>query len=274
MICKKLGLAAVVLGTGLAVVHLSGLSSYTSTAFSKVSKTVKRQVPLEFEIERIRHEVEQLIPDMKKNFSVIAEEMVAVENLQKEVTVTRANLRQQKDNILTMTKDLETGATTLVYDGRPYGAEQVRGKLTKDFASYKICEAELRSKEQLLDAKERSMETAREQLNSMKQQKQELEIQIAELEAELKTVRLAQTRNKFHFDDSQLARCKATLAEIRTRLNVEKKTGELEANFGVNGDIPVEKKAKNSEELINEIRTHLNDSPRANGKVVAEKHND
>lgn len=267
MFCKKLGIAAVVLGTGLAVAHLSGLDSYTSTAFNKVTKSVKRQVPLEFEIERIRDEVARLVPDMKKNFSVIAEEMVAVENLHKEVAVTRANLQQQKDNILTMTKDLESGATTLVYDGKPYSAERVREKLTKDFASYKICEAELRSREQLLDAKERSLETAREQLGSMKQQKQELEVQIAEIEAELKTVRLAQTRNKFQFDDSQLARCKATLADIRNRLNVEKKVGEMEANFA-NDTIPVEKKARTSEDLISEIRGHLGDSPKGNSKVA------
>ena len=270
MFCKKLGIAAVVLGTGLTVAHLSGLDSYTSTAFNKVAKNVKRQVPLEFEIDRIRHEVEQLVPDMKKNFSIIAEEMVAVENLEKEVAVTQANLQQQKDNILTMTKDLESGATTLVYDGRPFSSQRVRDKLTKDFASYKICESELRSREQLLDAKKRSLGTAQEQLNSMKAQKQDLEVQIAQLEAEMKTVRLAQTRNKFQFDDSQLARCKATLAEIRNRLNVEKRVSEMEGNLA-NDEIPVEKKAKGSEDLINEIRTHLGDSPKAGKVANAEK---
>lgn len=261
---KKIGIAAAVVGAGVFLTSAAGLWSYGSTLWSQARNGLKKQVPLEFEIERIRHEVAQLVPDMKKNFTIIAEEMVAVENLQKEITLLKGNLRQQKENVLTMTRDLETGNSTIVYDGRSYSSERVREKLARDFASYQTCEAELRSKEQLLEAKERSLDAAREQLASLKAQKQELEIQVAQLEAEVKTVRLAQTRNKVHVDDSQLARCKSALAEIRDRLNVEKKESELEAQFA-NDAIPVEKKAKSTEELVKEIRSRLGE-----GKVAAD----
>lgn len=264
---KKIGIAAVVVGAGLFVLNATGLSSYTSTAFTKVRQNFKHQVPLEFEIERVRHEVAKLVPDMRKNFSVIAEEMVAVETLQKDVSSLRAALVQQKDNILTMTKDLENGSQYITYDGRRFSAERVRDKLTRDYASYQNSEAELKSKEQLLDAKERSLEAAKEQMASMKAQKQELEIQIAQLEADLKTIRLTQTRNKVHVDDSQLARCKKTLSDIRTRLSVERKTSELEGTYS-NDHIPVEKKAKPTNELIEEIRTHLGGDVSKDAKVV------
>src|SRR5262249_15768194 len=155
----------------------------------------------------------------------------------------------QKDRILTMTKDLDSGATTIRYGDRDYSATRIREKLAADFASYQKCEAEVKSKEKLLDAKERSLETAREQLSSIRAQKQDLEVQIAQLEADLKAVRLAQTRNKFHFDDSRLARCKATLAEIRSRLKVEKTQEELNGEFANDPTIPVEQKAKSAKEL-------------------------
>lgn len=267
---KKIGFAVVALAVGFFAVHASGLSSYTSTAWSKARNNLKNQVSLEFEIERVRNEVAQLVPDMKKNLSAIAEEMVAVENLQKEIAGTKAALAQQKENILTMTKDLDEGSTTLVYGGKHYSAARVQEKLDRDYASYKVCAAELKSKEQLLEAKERSLEATREQLDSLRSQKQELEIQVAQLEAEIKTVRLAQTRNQFHLDDSQLSRCKASLAEIRNRLNIEIRTQDLEAQFA-NDPIPVEKKAKPANELIKEIRAHFGDASRADSKLATDR---
>lgn len=268
MLCKKLAVTAASVVAGLVLLQWSGLNSYTSTAWNKIKGHAKAGVPIEFEIERLRNEVAQLVPDMKKNFSVIAEEMVAVENLQKDISVTRANLDKNRQNLLTMKDDLKKGTASIVYDGRPYSSERVREKLERDLATFKVAESELRTKEQLLDAKERSLEAAREQLNSLKAQKQELEIQVAQLEAELKTIRLAECKNKVHFDDSQLSRCKAALAEIRDRLNVEKKKGELEATY-TSDPIPVEKKAKSADELIKEVETHLG-SDSNNGKVARE----
>lgn len=265
---RKIGIAVAAVGAGLIVLQWTGLNSYTSTAYTKVRDNLKKEVPLEFEIERVRQEVAQLVPDMRKNLSVMAEEMVAVENLQKEIAVTKTNLRQQKENILTMTQDLSSGTASIVYDGRSYSAERVREKLARDYASYQMCEAELKSKEQLLEAKERSLDASREQLLALGSQKQELEVQVAQLEAELKTVRLAQSRNQLHFDDSQLARCRASLAEIRNRLQVEVKTQQLAAQFTTD-PIPVGKKAKPTDELIREIRAHLGANGKAE-KVAAE----
>src|SRR5581483_2658916 len=139
-----------------------------------------------------------------------------------------------------------------VSDGHRFSGERMRQKLASDFASYQRAVAELKSKEQLLEAKERSLESARERLASMRSQKEELEVQVAQLEAELKAVRLAQTQNKFEIDDSALAQCKATLAEIRNRLKVEKTAAELHGEFA-NDHLPTAKKAKSAEELSREI---------------------
>jgi DNA repair exonuclease SbcCD ATPase subunit len=267
--CKKIGILAIVAVAGVAFLSWAGLTSYTSTAFSNIKSSFKKQVPLEFEIQRVRNEVTQLIPDMKKNLRVMAEEMVAIENLREEIAVTKGNLNHQKENIRTMTRDLESGSERIVYDGREFSANRVREKLERDFASYKTCEQEVKSKEKLLEAKERALDAAREQLASMRSQKQELEVQIAQLEADLKTVRLAQTRSKFHMDDSRLAQCKATLADIRNRLQVEVKANVLEGEFA-NDAIPVEKKAKPVSELTREIHSYLADSPKAKGEVVVD----
>ncbi|HEV3261839.1 MAG TPA: hypothetical protein VG013_33625 [Gemmataceae bacterium] len=267
---KKLAVAGVAVVLGLTLVSWAGLGSYATTAWTNIRNHFKKQVPLEFEIQRVRNEVAQLIPDMKKNFKVVAEEMVAIDNLKEEISVARANLRQQKADILTMTNDLNSGTETIVYDGREFSADRVRDKLDHDFASYKALESEVKSKERLLTAKEKALDAARAQLAAVRQQKQDLEVQIAELEAQLQTVRLAEARSKVHIDNSRLSRCKATLADIRNRLNAEIKTVELENEFSTDA-IPVDKKARSVSELTHDINAHFGQSPRGNGKVAIGK---
>jgi chromosome segregation ATPase len=253
---RKLGVAAAVVGAGLFALHASGLNSYTSTAWHKVRQNFKNQVPIEFEIERLRHEVSQLVPEMKKSFSQLAEEMVAVENLDNEIRVTKANMKKQEQTIKTMTKDIKSGAQELVYGGQTYTLARVKSKLERDWGSYQVAENELKAKEQLLDAKQQSLDASRERLDQIKTQKQELEVSIEQLEAELRIVRLTQARNKIHVDDSRLSHCKELLAQIRDRMSVEKKRTELEGRFA-NDYIPVEKKSRPTAEVLKEIQARF-----------------
>jgi chromosome segregation ATPase len=268
---RKIAIAGLLAVTGLFVMNRAGLTSYGATVFHKVRSACKNHVPLEFEIERLRYQIAELVPDMKKHLSSIAEEMVGTQNLRDEIQETRANLKQQKANIMAMTKDLANGAITISYGGREYSASRIREKLDRDFHSYQRCEAEVKSKEQLLDAKERSLDAAREQLGTIRQQKQDLELQVEQLEADLKNVRLAQSHSKFHIDDSQLARCKATLAEIQNRLKVERKTVELTGDFANDNAIAVEKREKTTPELTKEIEAYFGDHSANEAKVADRK---
>jgi chromosome segregation ATPase len=265
---KKIGIAAVLAVAGLFVLNKAGLSSYGATAMQNLRSCFKKSVPLEFEIQRLRYEITQLVPDMNKHVGAIAEEMVTIQNLKDEVADARDNLKRRKGEIVMMTRDLERGTAVISYGDRDYSASRIREKLSRDFASYQRAESELKSKEQLVEAKERSLEAGRQQLAEVKSQKQELEVELARLEAELKTVRLAQTHNKFHFDDSAVARCKATLADLRTRLKVEKTTAELQGQFANDNTIPVGKKVKSANELTKEINAYFNENPSTDGKVV------
>lgn len=255
--CKKLGIMVAIVAALALGLKWTGASSYTNTAFNKIKNQVKGQVPLEFEIERLRNEVAQLMPDMKKNLAVVADEMVAVKKLQSEIKITRENLDKQKTSLLTMTQDLKTNSTFITYNGKQYPADRIQQKLARDFASYQLAEKELAAKEQLLETKERGLDAAREQLAGMKSQKERLELQVAQLETELKQLRLTQSQTEFTFDDSQLSRCKEILSDVRTRLEVEKTTVELEGQFA-NDVIKVEEKPKPTGDLIQEIEAHLN----------------
>jgi chromosome segregation ATPase len=254
---KKIAIASVVVVAGLVLLAKTNLGSYAHTAWKKAKIGASNQVPLEFEIERVRDEVSQLVPDMNKNFNEIAHEMVAIENLREDVSRTRANLDVQKKNILVMRDDVQgkTDAQTVSYGGQVFKVDRVRTKLAKDWEAFKQGEESLKAKEQLLEAKETSLAAAREKLNSMKAKKEQLEVQIAQMEAELKTLRVAETRGSFKIDDSRLARIESSLADIRTRIKVASKAAELEGEFK-SDMIPVEQKVQ-ANDVLKEIDSHF-----------------
>jgi superoxide dismutase len=265
---KKIGILALIVLVGLFVCHRTNLGSYLATAWANVTQTAKRQVPLEFEIDRIRHEIAHLDDDMRAQLSPIAEEMATVKTLRRKVQVTRDSLKIQKASLLSMTRELESGGKYISSGDEEYSAEDVKAKLARDFASYQRCEAELKSQEQLLSAKEQSLKAVRDQLASMKTLKRDLEVQLAQLEAELKTVRLAQTKDKYQLDDSRLSDIKASLADIEHRLNVERAKTELNGQFA-STMAPVRKKPRPTGELTAAVKKYFGETTVSKPEKVA-----
>jgi hypothetical protein len=257
---KKIGFSALAVVAGLFILNSTHLGAYARTAWHKVKKTAKCQVPLEFQLETARNEIAQLIPDMKKHIDVISQEKIAVDRLRDDILLTKAKLAEQKKNIYAMKEDLKKDPVKVLYGDRLWKADRVRDKLARDLAACLRCEKELDTREKMLEAKETALEAAREQLGSMKGEKEKLEVLVATMEAELKTLRVAQTRSQFHLDDSRLSRIKAALDDIRDQMRAQQTANELNAEF-LNDVIPVEKKVGQSkEQLIKDVEAYLGDS--------------
>jgi len=82
---KKLVVTAIAIGAGFFLLRSTHLGGYARTAWSKARHSVQGQIPLEFQLESIRNEVAQLVPDMKEHISRMAAETVAVDGLRDEV---------------------------------------------------------------------------------------------------------------------------------------------------------------------------------------------
>jgi chromosome segregation ATPase len=248
------------------------VTSHLRTTWDKAMADAEKQVPLEDEIDRLRHETEQLVPDMKKHLGVIAEEMVAVDTLRERIKKNKAEQAQRKQDILTMTADLKSGNERIVYDGREYSANRVKDKLEQDLAAYDRADSELKRLDQVLEAREKSLDAAREQLATMKSKKAELELKLAELEAKVKALRVAQQKSSgsVRLDDSRLSEIEASIAKVENRLKVENKTLELENQY-VTDSIPVGKKAKSTNEVIKDVETRFGGGTKADGKVAADR---
>lgn len=263
--CKKIGIVALAVVAGLFLLNKTNLGSYARTAWNKVKIGANESVPLEFEIERVKNEVSQLVPDMRDNLKLIAQETVAVENLREEVKVAKANLAEQKKKILVMKQDLASGAKFVNYNDREIPAGKVRDRLARDWESYKVAERSLETKEKVLEAKETALLNAHDQLTSLRSKKEQLELQVAELEAELKAVRVAEAKSNFQLDDSRLSKINASLANIRDRIKVAKKHMELESQFAQDVQVPVEKKIQQAE-LLKDIDDHFGKGDEVAGK--------
>jgi len=256
---KKLLIAAVAVLVGLTVVTSpTWLGSLLRTKWKNCTTWARKQVPVETEIQRLRDEVARLSNVTRKHFSDLAEETVAVENLRKDVSTLEANLARQKKNILALKEDLATGEEFVKVGEGTYPKAQVKRQLSRDFEAYKVAEEHLKAKRDLLAAKEESLSAAREQLKAMQDQRETLRNELARLEAEYKKVRVAQTKSKFHLDDSQLSKVKADIEALKRRIEIDKETLDLEAKNAV-APIPLTDRVK-EKDLVKEIDTHFGPS--------------
>ncbi|HBL47683.1 MAG TPA: hypothetical protein DDZ90_30280, partial [Planctomycetaceae bacterium] len=118
--CKKFVIGAAVLATLGTFVFGRDVVSYVKTAGNSVRQAVKSEVPVDFEVDRARKMVEDLVPDIRRCMHVIAEQQVDVETLQSEMQETELAMKQQKDAMFTLRSDLESNEPEFVYASRTY----------------------------------------------------------------------------------------------------------------------------------------------------------
>jgi predicted nucleic acid-binding Zn-ribbon protein len=228
---KRILIGTVVLAAAGGLVFGTDAFSYVRTSARKVRAEVKANVPMEFEVERLRNMVADLVPDIQKNMHVIAQEEVEVEDMGDQIARAEKNLSVEQKKLLTLRNDVENTSGKILYAGRTASASEIRNELARRFERYQTAEATLKAKRQMLEARERSLVAAREKLEGMLTSKRDLEVQVQNLEARLKLLQAAQTTSQFQFDDSRLSRCKKLVNELRKRLDVAERIIEQDGKL-------------------------------------------
>jgi hypothetical protein len=261
--------AAAVLST---LVFGRDVISYVKTAGCSAREAIKSEVPIEFEIQRARDLVANLIPDIRKCMHVIAEEEVSVEHLNQEIAQAEANLGKQKEEILALRRHVDQGGSTYQYASRTYSSNEVKRDLALRFERFKTAEATVASKRQILNAREKSVVAAREKLEGMIASKRNLEVQIENLDARMKTIQAAQTATSVQLDDSQLARAKKLIGDLNKQLDVAQKMLDADGKFS--GLIPVDTTPVVPEDLSKQIDEYFERSAKpaaTTDKPITEK---
>jgi hypothetical protein len=229
--------------------------SYMATGADNVRAAVRSGVPVEFEIERARKEVENLTPEIRRSLHVIAEQEVEVQNLRAAIARQEQKLGAQEDAILSLSSDLKSGGAKFVYASRTYDRKAVQKDLADRFNRFKLAEDALSRDRQSLAAKDEALVSMKSKLEEMLSARKDLEVEIDRLEARLRSVEAAETIAHLEIDDSQLSRARSLISEIHQELDVRQKLVDAEANF--TGTIPVEQDRAVPENIEEEVATYF-----------------
>lgn len=262
MLWRVMKFGSVAAGGGLLLGGLifgRDLTSYVSSSARQVRQAVKDQVSVEFELQRARDMVDGIVPDLKSNIRLIAQEEVEVAQLQNEIKSAREELADRGAQVSQLRDALATRQVSYRVGGQNYTRDEMAERLSNKFGQLKQTESILTSKEKLLSAREKSLEAARRMLEKTRAQKVQLEQQIEGLVAQHRLVKAQAASSQFavQIDDSQLSRADRLVHEIQQRLDVaqrvlahENDLLELEADETATAQV-------SEDELLAEVDRHL-----------------
>jgi len=225
--------------------------SYAKTFGSEVREAVKSEIDVEFEVERARRIVEELVPDIRECMTVIAEQKVDIRNLEQDIRLTEAAMGEQERAILVLREDLDSDRSTFRYANFAYSRDDVEQDLTRRFERFVAAKASLDADKQILSARNAKLRANRDTLNGMMSRKQELEVSLAQLEARLKTLQAAETISSLEFDDSNLARAKSLIEDLNRQLDIRESLLDAQGQF--TNLIPIENASGSERDIAAEI---------------------
>jgi hypothetical protein len=233
---------AILVGTGVCVTSLvlfgRDAASYVKTSYRRVTSTVQDQVPIDFQIDRARQMVKDLDPEIRNSMHVIAKEEVALEQLNQQLAGNQDKADKEKKDILHLQADLGEKKSVYQYASHTYSCDEVKQDLARRFSRFKVADDTLASMKQMRDARQKNLDAAQQKLSAMVNARRKLEVDVQNLEAKRKLVEVAQASSDYVFDDSQLARAKDLINDIRTRLDVAAKLANADVN--VQSEIPLD----------------------------------
>ena len=261
---KKLVVLTLGIGTLAFIGVKTNLCSYATTSYRRVSNSVEEAVPMEFQIDRARNMVRDLEPEIRRSMHVIAKEEVEVAELDKRVAAAQAKSEKDKTEIMRLQSDLKTGKNVFRYAGHSYSEDEVKADLARRFNRFKTVDGTLENMTQMRDARQRNLDAARQKLTAMMAAQRQLQVDVENLDAKLKLVEVAEASSDFQFDDSQLARAKQLMTDIRTRLDVAAKLANADENF--QDEIPLDE--ANSEDVTEQVAEYFGLEKEVESKVA------
>ncbi len=228
---KKLILGVIAATLVAGVLLGSNAMSYLSTSCERVSQSVENRIPMEFQIDRARKMVRDLEPEIRRSMHVIAKEEVEVDELDQRIGASETKSEKEKTEIMRLQSDLQTGKSVFRYAGRKYTSNEVKQDLARRFSRFKTSDATLASLSDMRAARQRNLDAARQKLATMMSAQRQLLVEVENLEAKLKLVEVAQASSDLQLDDSQLARAKGLMANIRAKLEVAAKLADADTHF-------------------------------------------
>jgi predicted nucleic acid-binding Zn-ribbon protein len=206
-------------------------ASYVYSSVKSVQTAVKDAVPVEFELQRARDLLENIIPEMQANVRLIAQEEVEIATLKDDIEQNRRSLSEERIRVVKLRDALATPKVTYTLGGNDYTPQQVKEELARSFDRYKEAEVVLAGKQRLMETRQKSLQAAIQMLERTKSQKVRLEDQIQALDSQYRLGQAASGGSKGQIDNTKLAPTEKLIRQIRNRLDVAERVLAHEARF-------------------------------------------
>ncbi|MGQ9592260.1 MAG: hypothetical protein ACUVYA_18425 [Planctomycetota bacterium] len=260
---RLMGAAAVAVVAGVAAFG-TGFPSYLRSSGRMLGRAVHDAIPVEFEIQRARDLLSDLIPEMRANLRLVAAEEVEVANLEKEIEKQKEAIGAESDKLQRIREALRTELVSYEFSGRRYARAELVEELARRFEHLKTAELLLDGRQELLKNRRRSLEAALKKLEKTRVERVRLAAQIEALEGQFRLVQAQSAGSEFHFDDSKLARTQKVIADLRKRLETAQRVLAREAEFVEM--IPVEEPV-NEGEVVSRVDDYFSKKTHVAGRV-------
>ncbi len=234
MFCKtiKYGLVAVGVGTAVGLfVFGDDLFSYVRTSVHQVRHAAKENVPIEFELARAKDLIDQIVPELEANVTLIAQEEVQIENLQQDIVQSEKALADQRTRLARLRDMLGTSQARFAINGQTYSRAVVRDDLSRTFDRLKESEIVLAGKQRLLETRQQNLNAAIAMLEKTRHKKMMLEDRVAGLEGQYHLVKAAGAEGQPNFDSTKIAQADKLIGQIKNRLDVAERVLTHQAKF-------------------------------------------
>ena len=243
----------------------SDLLSYVRTSTGAVRETVRDSVPIEFELQRARDLINDILPELHANIRIIAEDEVEIAALEKDLVATRDNVAEEREQLAALRNTLKTEQVSYEIGGRELSRSELTERLAQRLTRVKDAELILASKEKLLENRRQSLQAAMQLLDRARSRKVELEQKIESLVAQHRLVQASAVGSRVQVSDTKLARADQLLADIQKRLDIAERVLEHEASPELSFDDSIVDEAS----LLAEVDEHLGEKSVTSKQHVA-----
>jgi chromosome segregation ATPase len=234
MLWKAVKLASLTTASAAAiggVVFGSDLISYVRSSAHSVSLAVKDDVPVEFQIRRVRDLLDDSVPEMQKNIRLMAEQEVDIASMKTDIAQCRQSLDDEKSRLQKLRDVLTSPLTSFTFGDLTYTRAQLTDELAQSFDEYKQAEAALEQKVQLLDTRQKALAEETVALERANTERAALQSQVDALEGRYHLVQATAGGTDLSIDSSKLSQAQQEISDLRRQLDVSEQVLATEAKF-------------------------------------------
>lgn len=228
--------------------------SYLKTLFRMTGNTVRQNIPLDFEIERLGTLINDAQKELRQHEQAVARMEVEIEYLQNEVSKTRVDVERAKSELRKLREYLSAASSsqdgTVVIGEKSYTKKQVEADIRRRLQRLEFLESQLTTKQTALEKRQQALEQAKNAVEASRLAIEKLALQQQNLKEMKRLQDMQPEGTTFTVDASKLQEAHKLAQEIEIELRTRQKQREQMLNTG--GEIPVELDDRPLEERLRE----------------------